>query len=717
MKRHYILIIFFTIAILSLAKGQTLNAYAKGAQEAFEKKDYYTAYNFLRIAHEIEPNNTVHTYNLAEAARHYAAFTMAEKYYAEVDSSAQAANYPETNYWLGYVKERLGKYQEALDLYQIYASEHSGEDSLLTAAAQKHIEICTWAIRELANKDTLLKLEHLGPEVNTTFSEFGAANEDSLLYYSSLRFLGKADVALPEKPYAKILISKNDSTGVVDTILNDLNFHTSHTAFNEAKDRVFYTICDYINGIDIRCDIYYRDIVDGEYGLAQKLPEPINMAGYTTTQPHVGYDPESKREVLYFASDRPGGKGRLDIWYCYVAGPDNFSAPENLMSVNSPDNEVSPFYHRKSKTLYLSSNGYLGFGGLDVYSVKNVEGVWDTLVNLGSPVNSSLDDAFYSLSKDGMEGYFSSNRLGSMYLSPEDEACCFDIYRYEKPPLKDRVILVRTFETYKGLNPQPLFGVRVVLAVQPDGQADIREDYLSNQYYYVLDRDKNVNVSGTKKGYKPDARTFNTSDNPDADTLIIDLFLEVDKIDVFLYSKIYFDNDEPGPSTADRTEVSYFQTYDAYTARRSKFAEEFAAGNPPENKDMAIQAIDGFFNDSIPKGRRELEPLMHILEQYLRDGKQMAIYLKGYTSPLASADYNLRLGKRRISSIQNEFKVFRGGVLWKYMESGDLVVAEKSFGEETAPKTVSDDPKKVRQSIYSPEASEERRVEIVEVKY
>ncbi len=130
-----------------------------------------------------------------------------------------------------------------------------------------------------------------------------------------------------------------------------------------------------------------------------------------------------------------------------------------------------------------------------------------------------------------------------------------------------------------------------------------------------------------------------------------------------------------------------------------------------------MKTIDGFFNDSIPKGRRELETLMHILEQYLEDGKQMAIYLKGYASPLASAEYNLKLGKRRISSIQNEFKTFSGGVLWKYMESGDLVVAEKSYGEEKAPKTVSDDPRKVRQSIYSPEASEERRVEIVEVKY
>ncbi len=717
MKLQNILIIFFTTALFSMAKGQTLNAYVKSAQEAFDKKDYYSAYNFLRIAHEIEPKNTLYTYNLAEAARHYAAFTMAEKYYSEVDSSANASDYPATSYWLGFVKERLGKYQEALDLYQIYVSEHSAEDSVLTANAEKHISICTWALKELANKDTLLKIEHLGAEVNTSFSEFGATNEDSLLYYSSLRFLRPDDEALPAKPYAKILISVDESTGVLDTILNDSIFHTAHTAFNHKKDRVFYTLCDYLNGIDIRCDIYYRDIIEGEFGLAQKLPEPINAAGYTSTQPHVGYDPQSDREVLYFVSDRPGGAGKLDIWFCYVAGQDNFTAPENLIDINSAENDMSPFYHRKSKTLYLSSTGYLGFGGHDIYSVKYQNGVWDTLVNMGSPINSSLDDAFYSLSQDGMEGYFSSNRLGSMYLSPEDEACCFDIYHFEKPPLKDRVILVRTFETYKGLNPQPLAGVKVTLAVQPDGVPDIREDYLSNLYFYTLDRDKNVNVGGTKKGYKPDARTFNTSDNPDADTLIIDLFLEVDKIEVFLYSKIYFDNDEPGPGTADRTELRYLETYDAYNARRGKFITEYGNGFTPENRDAPVKSIEGFFNDSIPKGKRELEILMHILEQYLRDGQQITIYLKGYASPLASNEYNLRLGKRRISSIQNEFKVFRNGILWKYMESGDLVVAEKSFGEETAPKHISDDRKNVRLSIYSPEASEERRVEIVEVKY
>src|SRR6187401_817837 len=158
MKRLHILISLFTLTLSYGVTGQTLNAYVKGAQEAFEKKDYYSAYNFLRIAHEIEPNNVVHTYSLAEAARHYSAFTMAEKYYAEVDSSANANDYPATNYWLGYVKERLGKYQEALDHYNIYLSEHNSEDTLLTSQAQKHVEICAWAIRELENRDTLLTL-------------------------------------------------------------------------------------------------------------------------------------------------------------------------------------------------------------------------------------------------------------------------------------------------------------------------------------------------------------------------------------------------------------------------------------------------------------------------------------------------------------------------------------------------------------------------------
>ncbi|MFZ1678815.1 MAG: hypothetical protein WAT91_16145 [Saprospiraceae bacterium] len=797
--RPLILTTLLSFFLIQAAGSQTLNAYLKGADDALAKKDYFSAYNFLRTAHEIEENNIEITYKLAEAARLYSAFTRAEEFYQTVADDKDANDYPATTFWLGYVKERLGKYQDALDLYKIYISEHNGDDAELTTMAQKHTEIAQWAIEQLKNKDTSLVLIHLGTEVNTTFSEFGAHQEDSILYYTSLRFLVE-QAAHPDKPYSKILKSVEDKEGVLDSMINDSYLHTANTAFNAAKDRVFYSLCEYINASEIRCDLYYRDIVDGVYGIAQKLPDPINVNGYTNTQPCVGYDPKSGKEVLYFVSDRPGGKGRQDIWYCTIVDKDNFTAPENLAALNTPETDNSPFYHRASNTLYFGSQGYLGFGGLDIFKSENNSGTWGEVINLGSPTNSSLDDAFYSLSDDEKKGYFSSNRLGSMYLSPEDEACCYDIYYYTKEPIivtvkvltfnkqtgdtlnnvqvilkesgvyagtfptldtnvviipvkrnsnytvvgekreflpdsasfsteglkksteiekklylqpAQRVILVRTFEKRNRL---PLEGARVELMEMPNGAPRVKQETFATQYTFLAPPRTNMKATGSKKGYLPASKTFNTSDDLDHDTLVVDLYLELGNLEDFLPLAIYFDNDVPGRRSKSETATErYLETFTPYAAARADFIKKYSAGAPSNEKAAATKAISDFFDNDLAGGRREFESFMHILEQYLREGLTFTIYLKGYTSPLASHEYNKSLGNRRISSIQNEFKSFRDGILWKYMESGDLVVTQKSFGEETAPASVSDDRKNVRKSIYSPEASKERRVEIIEI--
>ena len=798
--RHFILSTIISFIFISVASGQTLKAYVKEAEASFAKKDYYSAYNFMRIAHDIEPNNVEYTYKLAEAARLYSAFTMAEKYYQEVADHNRANEFPATDYWLAFVKARLGKYQEALDLYQIYISEHSGEDEELTQMAQKNIENAIWAIDALTKKDTTLELIHLGTEVNTAFSEFGAHTVEDTLYYTSLRYIGLSESAEPEKPYSKILRSEDDAPGVPDSLLNDPLLHTANTAFNKKMDRLYYTLCDYINTSDIRCDLYYRDVVEGVYGIAQKLPEPINMAGVTNTQPHVGYDTKTGREVLYFVSDREGGAGRKDIWFSYIVDKDNFTAPENLTAINTPSNDVSPFYHRGSNSLYFSSDGYTGFGGLDVFRSEFVADTFSTPVNLGSPTNSSLDDAFYTISDDEKEGHFSSNRLGSMYLSPEDEACCYDIYYFTKEPIivtlkvltfnkhtgealdsvnvtvseddfitgtyftgdsnevsiplnrnvnymvlgkrpefdpdsasfstagikestdiekrlylapSKRILLVRTFEKRTRAK---LEGVRVEVKENPNGVPQVQQETFAVQYYFMVDPNLDMIASGTKKGYLPESQIFNSSQNPGSDTLIIDLYLEIGNLEDFLPLAIYFNNDEPGRnSKSDKAVVRYLQTYEPYMAQKNKFIEKYSAGAPAGERQAAAKAISDFFTNELATGKREFESFMHILEQYLKEGLTFTIYLKGYTSPLASNDYNIALGNRRISSIQNEFKSFRDGILWKYMETGDLVVTQKSFGEETAPPTVSDDRKNTRKSIYSPEASRERRVEIIEI--
>ncbi len=116
----------------------------------------------------------------------------------------------------------------------------------------------------------------------------------------------------------------------------------------------------------------------------------------------------SSAEVLYFVSDMPGGYGGTDLYVSYWSNG-QWQKPRNLGPVvNTPGNEQFPFVDHH--TLYFSSDGHGGLGGLDIFRVS-----LDSLTtpqNLGYPLNSSNDD-FGIIGKDNMQkGYFTSNRSG-----------------------------------------------------------------------------------------------------------------------------------------------------------------------------------------------------------------------------------------------------------------------------------------------------------------
>jgi len=91
------------------------------------------------------------------------------------------------------------------------------------------------------------------------------------------------------------------------------------------------------------------------------------------------------------------------------------------------------------------------------------------------------------------------------------------------------------------------------------------------------------------------------------------------------------------------------------------------------------------------------------------------LQIEGYTSPLASNEYNKALGQRRVFSIKNELKSYQGGVLASYIDSGQLKIKDISYGEERAPSGISDQRSDTPNSIYSVEASKERRASIVDL--
>ncbi|MEZ4986928.1 MAG: hypothetical protein R2795_18140 [Saprospiraceae bacterium] len=135
-----------------------------------------------------------------------------------------------------------------------------------------------------------------------------------------------------------------------------------------------------------------------------------------------------------------------------------------------------------------------------------------------------------------------------------------------------------------------------------------------------------------------------------------------------------------------------------------------------EDDSEGQDAIAAFFENEVVKGQRHLDHFSHLLLTQLQTGRQVEIFLKGYTSPRAQGDYNLLLGKRRVSSVRNHFLSWRAGALKPYILSGQLVITEVSFGETKAAALAKDEKAGEKSSIYSPEAARERRVEIVEIR-
>lgn len=653
-----IISILFSISL----NAQTAKAFEKAGDKAFKNKDYGAALEYFRNAMEINDKKTSIIYKYAEVARMFYAYDIAIEHYKKVKERKDADKYPLTDYWMGKVYQSMGKYETAIVTLNNYLS---GVNTTYQKQAKKSIEDCEWA-QEIVDKEDDIQIQQLNKRVNTPYSEFGPLLKGDTLFYTSFRYDNPNDEHDPPRKISKVMTSIKGKKGrPMRRKFNEADKLTAHTTFSQDQKRIYFTVCEYQEAMNIRCDIYYRDwnMKRKRWDKSKKLPEEINMKGTSSTHPNILFDEEKKEEVLYFTSDRTGGKGGLDIWFSKVGEKGKFSEPENFKSINTEGDEITPFYHKMSKTIFFSSNGYQGLGGYDIYKTSWKDGDWQMVKHTGYPLNSSYNDMYFYLVPDSTLAYLSSNRLGSMYLEPTNKSCCNDIYK---------VTIAQPDEIEKI---PPVDSLAIVVEV-PDPEFPEPEE---------------VEVP-------PATETPPTT------------------LEDFLPLALYFDNDEPDKRTRrNTTKKSYLQTYTPYYNRLDEFRNEYSKGETGEDKIIAENDIDAFFESNVEKGKIYLELFSNILLKRLEEGEQVEIFVKGYTSPRAQSDYNIHLGKRRISSVKNHFKTYQDGIFKTYLKSGKLIISERSFGETTARTDINDDLNNQKLSIFSPEASLERRVEIVEI--
>jgi len=176
------------------------------------------------------------------------------------------------------------------------------------------------------------------------------------------------------------------------------------------------------------CDIWFSERKSIGWTTMTPVPGNLNVGTEWDSSPSVSFD---GKEII-FVSKRPGGQGGTDLYISRKMPDGTWSKAENLgPSINTSENENTPFLHSDSKTLYFSSKGHNSLGGYDIYfSRQGADGIWSKPQNIGSPINTNNDEVSFFVSLDGKRGFFSSKNLNGpggldVYM--------FDLHEEAKP--------------------------------------------------------------------------------------------------------------------------------------------------------------------------------------------------------------------------------------------------------------------------------------------
>ncbi|MDA8971395.1 OmpA family protein [Flavobacteriaceae bacterium] len=257
-------------------------------------------------------------------------------------------------------------------------------------------------------------------DINSEYADFGGIVYGKDFYFASGRNTSRKTYQWNEEPYLEIYKATNVGGTMKNAeLLNgDVNtkYHESNAVISADGKRMYFDRNDYFegdydksaNGIN-QINLYYAENIDGK-GWSGVVSAPFNNNEYSTGHPALSQD----GKTLYFVSDMPGGKGGSDIYMVAINSDGSLGTPERLGdNINTEGKELFP-YIDSNGTLYFSSNGHMGIGGLDVFYAEAQGDGFDVVNNLGKGVNSSADDFAYKYDPTSQSGYVSSNREGGM---------------------------------------------------------------------------------------------------------------------------------------------------------------------------------------------------------------------------------------------------------------------------------------------------------------
>ncbi|MCQ2605765.1 MAG: OmpA family protein [Bacteroidales bacterium] len=497
-----------------------------------------------------------------------------------------------SRYKLAYEQYNLGMYKDALyNLQQFQRAKEMHNSANLSKVDElkfNDLYAKTTAAIEIQSNSVNFTPKNLGTNINTPYDDYHPSitvDDNTIIYTTNL------PTSNPRVKQEDLFSStKNGENWNKSVPLSSINTSTNEGAQSITADgkTMFFTICGAPGGLG-SCDIYMSKKIGGQWIKPINLGEPINSK-YWESQPSCSAD----GRTLYFASNRPGGNGKKDIYVSHLQNG-QWTKPVNLgPEINTKNDDESPYIHADGTTLYYATDGLAGMGKKDIFGTKLIQKEWTKPENLGYPINTYEDESHLIINAEGTKGYFASNRFGGVGG--------FDIYEFTID------------ETFK-VKPNPVTYINCIVF---DAETKVKlaaniilSDIATNEKVFISNSDQLTGecIVPFIEGHE--------------------YALSVEKSGYLFYS--------------ENVSLETFQG----SAKVEIPLQKIIAGNYVVLKNI-------FFDTDKTNYKRESEPEVEAIGRFMKQNPTVHVEIEGHTDNVGNATYNQTLSEKRAKFIALE---------------------------------------------------------------
>ncbi len=513
-------------------------------------------------------------------------------------------------------------------------------------------------------------------------------------------FVKKAVQEIASCDYAQLLVSTPNKEVSIIHLDSSINSKVSEYAPIQFDSVLYFSSLRNKGDRDKKHDINYNKVYtsiqkNSSWEKAKELDSIVNMEGIHNANTAFNKDHSQafisrcqQKNAQDFECEIYSSEFKNGHWQTLK------KLPETINQKGATNTQPSVGMINGEEVLFFSSNRGGGAGKMDIWYSKMKGDEYSAAINAGNKINTLEDEITPYYHATTNELYFSSTwhkGLGG-----------FDIFKV-------------TYTNNQPGEPQNL-GVPVNTSYN-----DIYFSINNTGSAAFLSSNRLGSFFEEKESCCNDIYMFKRPTIVSPPEVIDSTKLVVAQMKLLVPLTLYFHNDEPDKKTlATVTTKNYKKTYEDYTALRSIYKNEYGKGAKSGEIERANDDINSLFEDSVDAGMQDLDKFALLLVKVLKDREKVVITIKGFCSPLASTDYNINLAKRRISSLRNYFSEYQNGMFLKYIDNknadeGSISFIEQEVGELKARTYVSDDYYDTKNSIYSPAAALERKIQIIAI--